>query len=249
VSLLAAGALSGAEAEAARRHLASCARCRTAHDCVVALLRQLDADPLRQAEPEVSLGVLLARVNQRLDRPEPGFLVPRWLLYAGPTAVAAGLAVALLGPALVERFNAPAAEAPVAALAPSLSEDALSRLGRNVAREQAARYLADAQDVLVNVAANPPHCDRAHAQEARVDLEAESRRSRELLKRRALMVEAEEAAVMSARPVLDDVSDMLREVASLEACARSGDLSRLREAMEKRQLLMKMRLMERELLG
>jgi hypothetical protein len=62
-------------------------------------------------------------------------------------------------------------------------------------------------------------------------------------------VEADEAAIMSARPVLEDVEEMLREVAAFPACTRARDLLRLREEMEKRQLLMKMRLMERELLG
>jgi hypothetical protein len=271
VSLLASGVLSGAEAEPVRRHLASCARCRAEHDAVAALLAQLERDPLRGAEPEVPLQALLARVNQRLDerlddradrlrspalRPiGAGAWAPRWLVVAAPTALAAAVLVSLLAPGVVERFGQRPDEAPASApaaasaLAPLLSDDALARLGRNVAREQAAHYLAEAQDVLVNVAATPPHCDRAHGSESRVDLEAESRRSRELLARRALLVEADEAAVMSARPVLDDVSDMLREVAALEACARAGDLLRLREAMEKRQLLMKMRLMERELLG
>lgn len=137
-----------------------------------------------------------------------------------------------------------------------MSDAALARLERNVAREQAVRYLADAQDVLVNVAASPRDCEReapsatlAPAPESRVNLVAESRRSRELLARRTLLVEADEAAVMSARPVLEDVEEMLREVASLEACTRPRDLARLREEMEKRQLLMKMRLMQRELAG
>ena len=61
-------------------------------------------------------------------------------------------------------------------------------------------------------------------------------------------MEADEAAVL--RPaVLDDVDEMLREVATLESCARARDLSRLREQMDKRNLLMKMRLMQRELAG
>jgi hypothetical protein len=85
--------------------------------------------------------------------------------------------------------------------------------------------------------------------ETRVDLASEARRSRELLARKALLVEADLASVRSARPVLEDVDDMLREVADLEACTRPRDVARVRAALEKRQLLMKMRLMERELLG
>jgi hypothetical protein len=130
-----------------------------------------------------------------------------------------------------------------------VSDVALARLERNLAREQAARYLSEAQDVLVNVAATPPDCEREEEPGRRVDLAAESARSRELLARRALLVEEDEAGVASARPVLDDVHDMLREVAALPNCTRPADVLRVRQALEKRQLLMKMRLMERELLG
>jgi hypothetical protein len=115
-----------------------------------------------------------------------------------------------------------------------------------VAREQAARYLSEAQDVLATVAASPRDCDRS---ERRVDVEAESRRSRELLARRAFLLDADGAAVASAQPVLDDVEDMLREVASLEACVRVREVERLQAEIEKRKLLMKVRLMQRELLG
>jgi len=255
VTLLASGALRGSGAEAARRHLASCARCRAEHDEIAALFQDLAADPLRGAEPGLPLARLVDLVNTRIDRrlTRPRAIVG-WRLLSLPVAAAAALAAAVLVPPLVERFRGPQGEAPhaVAGLegeAPAVSDQAFARLERNVAREQAARYLSEAQDVLVNVAATPPHCRRARANEARVDLESESRRSRELLTRRALLVEGDEAAVMSAQPVLDDVSDMLRAVAELEPCSRPDELLRLQEAMEKRRLLMKMRLMERELLG
>ncbi len=42
---------------------------------------------------------------------------------------------------------------------------------------------------------------------------------------------------------------MLLEVASLEACARSGDLDRISERISRRRLLMKIDLMARELQG
>jgi hypothetical protein len=265
VSLLAAGALSGAEAEAARRHLERCARCRAEHDEIVALMSGLADDPVRGAEPELPLSVLVARVEAEVTRTLTG---PRarsaWRLIAVPVAAAAALAAGLLVPPLVRYFREQApVQTAVAPEAPAVSEDALERLERNVAREQAARYLAEAQDVLVNVAASPRDCERTPeggaaasprpagqpAPESRVDLTAESRRSRELLTRRALLVEADEAAVLPARPVLEDVEDMLREVASLESCTRARDLARVREEIEKRQLLMKMRLVQRELAG
>ena len=64
-------------------------------------------------------------------------------------------------------------------------------------------------------------------------------RSRELLARRALLVELGTEAVASAQPVLDDVEQILREVASLESCVRRARRrAGCREEMERRQLLM-----------
>jgi hypothetical protein len=127
-----------------------------------------------------------------------------------------------------------------------VSEEMLERLEANAARGQAVRYLSEAQDVLVTVASLPRNCDR---EPERVDLAAESVRSRELLARGTLLVDAERAPLASVRPVLDDVEDMLREVAALESCVRPRDLERVRAELEKRQLLMKIRLMTRELEG
>jgi hypothetical protein len=127
--------------------------------------------------------------------------------------------------------------------APSVSAEALTQLEGNVA---AGNPLPTTQDVLATVAASPRDCDRT---ERRVDVEAESHRSRELLARRALLLDVDAAAVASAQPVLDDVEQILREVASMEACVRYRDVERLQGEIERRQLLMKVRLMQRELLG
>jgi hypothetical protein len=196
--------------------------------------------------------VLLARIDRRLDapRPRPEPAAPRLWAPAGAAAAlmaAAVLALAIRPGTTPEASPAATPEALATPLEPFLPAPEMARLERNVAREQAARYLAEAQDVLVNVAANPRDCERPGTE--RVDLAVESARSRELLRKRALVAEADEAAVLSAQPVLDDVEQMLREVAALESCVRAGDVARLRELMERRQLLMKMRLMQRELLG
>jgi hypothetical protein len=251
VTLLAWDALGDEAAAAVRAHLERCARCRAEHDEAVALRARLQDDPLRGAEPEVPLPVLVELVNARLTKALTSPKAARsWRLLALPAAAAAALAAGLLVPPLVERIRSGPPAPPRGEETLVVSEEALLRLERNVAREQAARYLAEAQDVLVNVAASPRDCERSEAQrEDRVDLEAESRRSRELLRRRTLLVEADEAAVLPARPVLQDVHDMLREVASLEACARARDLDRLRQEMDRRNLLMKMRLLQRELAG
>jgi hypothetical protein len=122
----------------------------------------------------------------------------------------------------------------------------LRRLERALARQQAARYLTDAQAVLVTMAANAERCDR---EERAVDVTLEAERSRELLRRRALVVDIESDEVAAARPVLEDVDATLREVAALEACARWRDVDAIHERLERRRLLMKMDLLAKELLG
>jgi hypothetical protein len=130
--------------------------------------------------------------------------------------------------------------------APEVSPDALLRLERTVAREQAARYLSDAGDVLVSVAAAHDDCDK---RKDRVEVGEASARSRDLLARRALLVESDRDEVASALPVLDDVEHALREVAALPSCVRAADVARFRDQVERQQLLMKIRLMTRELEG
>ena len=250
VALLAAGALTGGDLSRVLAHLTTCSRCRAEHDEAKALLDFLGADPLRaevrRADLPVSLPVLLARVEEGIDRAlaaaPPASARPRGI--GRWAALAAALALALGLPALLERTQAPGPER--AGATPEVSAAALNRLERNVAREQTARYLNEAQDVLATVASSPRDCDEA---ERRVDVEAESRRSRELLARRALLLDVDAAAVASAQPVLDDVEQILREVASMEACVRYRDVERLQGEIERRQLLMKVRLMQRELLG
>jgi hypothetical protein len=255
VPLLAVDALTGGEQARAAAHVRTCTKCRAEHDAVRALMARLGEDPLRarvrSAEVPLALPVLVDLVEKRIDHAiGGGRRAPSraWRLSL-PVAAAAALAALVLGPRLFERRpppEPPHAPPALASPAPSVSAAALERLERNVAREQAARYLSDAQDVLATVAASPRDCDRA---ERRVDVEAEGRRSRELLARRALLLDVDGEAVASAQPVLDDVEQILREVASMEACVRFGDLERLQGEIERRQLLMKVRLMQRELLG
>jgi hypothetical protein len=245
LALLASGVLEGAERDATLRHLDACPRCASEHAELVRVLQLVAADPVRAAEPPVSAAALATRVLARLDAPprEPRrtFALPALL---APAAAAAAV-VALV---VIVRYGHERSAAPTPAALPAeqveVSEDALRRLERNLARERAARYLGEAQDLLVTVAASPHNCDR---ESERVDVGAEAERSRELLRRRALLLETD--AVASAQPVLDDVEQMLREVATLESCVRVRDVERLQEQMERRQLLMKMKLMQRELLG
>jgi hypothetical protein len=243
VSLLAAGCLDGHEREHTLAHLESCDDCRHEHAEVVAMLAALEADPVRAADLPVPIAYLAARVEARvgaLTRSRP-FRVAT-LAYA--LAVAA--VVAVVAPPLVARFRGPRPVPPsVASASVTMDEAALRRLERTMAREQAVRYLNDAENVLVTVAAAP----RACALHDHVDLSEETRRSRELVERRALLVAVDDDSVASARPVLEDVDHVLRAVSALDPCASPEDFLRVQQEIETRSLLMKVRLMSRELVG
>jgi hypothetical protein len=188
----------------------------------------------------------VSRVQARIrEREEDRLATPRlgWPKAVLPLSVAAALV------AIVVAVRFPATRHVTPSPAPrqaTVSEEALRRLESSMARENAIRYLNEAQDVLVTVAAAPTACDRKRA---RVDVAEEAQRSRELLSRRALLVETDRAEMAGARPVLEDVSNMLREVAGLDPCSRPEDLLAIQRLMSRQRLLMKIDLMTRELQG
>lgn len=252
VALLAADALPPEERGAAEAHARGCARCAETLAGLLRVRAVLSEDPVLAAPMPASFEVLAARVMARLEQraaePRARF-APRLL---APLAAAAAVA-ALAGIVLHERrpLASPARSPQVAAAAAAAAavgpagEELLRRMERSLAREQAARYLSEAQDVLVTVAAGPPPCPRTRQT---IEVEAEARRSRELLARRALL-ELGREDVASAQPVMAEVEHMLREVAALPSCARPGQLQALEREIGRRRLLMKIDLMTRELVG
>jgi len=246
VALLAAGVLDGRERDETRAHVDSCSRCQREYDGLRAVVGAIEADPLRSAEPGIPVSVLIDRVEQRLDRAAAARPAPAvgWRV-ALLAAAAAAFALVLLGTELLSR-RAPEPTAPTPVPVAALPADVLDRLEHNMARAHAARYLSEAQDVLLAVAATEVDCDR---EDDRVDVGEAPDRSRELLVRRALLVEGRPEAVASAQAVLDEVELALREVADLPSCVRRGDVERLRQDIDRRQLHMRIRLMTRELEG
>jgi hypothetical protein len=237
LSLFASGALEGAERRRVEAHLADCEQCRRELAELQGLLRLVASDPLPRSEPKLPVGALVGRVKARLDDTAPSRLRGRWFGVLTPAAAALAVVVA----ALAVLRDEPLPPRPQI----QVSEAFLDRLERNLAREQAARYLDEAQDVLVTVASRPPDCDR----EERLDVGDEAERSRQLLARAALLVETDRADVASALPVLEDVENVLREVAALPSCARRRDLDTIHQHISERNLLMKISLMSRELQG
>ena len=244
-SLLAADALDGPERAAALAHAEACVSCRAELAAMRDVVGLFAGDPVRGAQPPLPAGALLARVQARLSEEDEaarprGAAWAKALISIGATAA---VVIALALSRSPDRRPVPATAGQPQAV---VAEDVLRRLEASVARENAVRYLSEAQDVLVTVAAAPLRCDRKRT---RVDVEEEARRSRDLLSRRALLVETDRAEIAGARPVLEDVSDMLREVAALDPCARPEELLAIQQELSRQRLLMKIDLMTRELQG
>ena len=246
ISLLAAGALEGAERQAAESHASSCAECAADLSALRETLAVAAADEACAAEPPVAVEWLRARVHARLDAAPPRRAVGIGrVAWAGLATAAAAVTAVVVSRPLTPGTPAPQASAAVAETRIAVSDEALERMERTMARERTARYLDEAQDVLVTVSGAPRRCDR---RTRHVDMGEERRRSRDLLARRA-QLDLDGSAALTAGPVLDDVEEVLREVASLENCARLRDVEAIHRHLERERLLMKMELMTRELAG
>jgi len=239
----AAGLLEAGRVPALTRHLEGCRACRDEHDRVRRALHAASEGAARLAEPPVDVAALAARVQAEIDRrleaPRGHPAGVRWVVWPA-LAAAAAVVIATRAP---RDTAAPPAPAELVAI----SEGALRQMERTVNREQTARYLEDAHNVLVSVAAALPRCERA--EEGRRAVGPEARKSRELLARRRLLVDAEAETVASARPVLEDVDRTLADVAALERCAGPAELRAIARRIAEERLLMKIDLMARELQG
>lgn len=230
------GLLAPDRSDALGRHLEGCGTCREEREVLQRTLR-LAADPAPRTAPPIDLAAMLARVDAEIDRrvAGPARVRPRLVALWLPAAMAAALVLFIARP----RSTPP--ETPDA----GVSAVALRQMERTVNREQTARYLQEAQGVLLSVASTLPRCERVNGR--RVGPEAE--KSRELLARRRLLVDAEAEHLAMARPVLEDVDRALGEVASLDRCAGAAELRALARRIAEERLLLKIGLMARELQG
>jgi hypothetical protein len=242
VALLAVDALEPSERALVLAHVERCPACAEALATLRAVWRTLDDDPALSAEPPISAEALHVRVMSRLDRLEASRR-PRVRPLLVPLGVAAALVV-VVGVGLLLRGRPDREPMPEARI--QVPTQMLDTMDRHLARERAARYLADARDVLVHVASESPRCDRRRRQ---VDVQDERRRSRELLVKRALLVDVQAPTVAPARGVLEDVERSLRAVAALDPCCDPAALIALRDDLARSRLLMKIDLVSRELVG
>jgi len=241
IPLFSEGLLSPAQSENVRRHAAACPLCFELLSSTEETIAALRENRAAFGEPRLSTSALVARIEGRLDESNALGLThsPSRLRLSLLASALAAACLALFATWL--RPPQPPADKPSAAL---VSDESLDRLERTLQREGIARYLNEAGDVLVATTATVADCENSRTT---VDLASAPGTSRDLLARRVQLVAS--GAPPFAEPVLDDVEYALRDVAELPSCARRTDVARVRQKIERRQLLLRMRLAVRELEG
>ncbi len=173
--------------------------------------------------------------------------VPAAARWAALAAAAVLAALALYGwpprEAGTVRVQPPPAAGPSAE---SVRESA-EMIGSRLARRGATRYLTDSRVLLLNLVQAQARCRRTDGE---FDITFEKEKSRELLRRKNL----HEGNLDSLRDrrladLVGQLESLLIQVTSLEDCASARQLHELREQVEKRQILMRIDLMTREMQG
>ena len=261
LTLQASGDLSPSELARLETHLAACAACAREQQALARLVGALGkaARPAREHEIDWERFAVetTARVHRESAprvtafRPRPRFaLRPAFLLKAAGVFLAVGLTAML-----VHRTSAPDSAGPDPAVANSrpavepvateVSADMQDRVERSLARQNTHRYLEQSRAVLMNVLDTPVRCTRNE-----IDISAERQRSLELLRRKQLLrTDLDRPELARAANLCDQLEGILMEISTLKDCADLERIQELRAAVQRNQLLVKIRVAEQELGG
>ncbi len=252
LGLLADSSLPPGEADALLRHVGECAACSAEMVELTRMADLLKRDAAQDRPLPISSEALrtrvLAEARDAARRAEGARVASPSLALAALSFVAIGL----LSGVVATRF-APSSISPAPAVVQNLgpSETLVNdtafyeRLEKTQLRANAVRYLAEAQDVLIQVTAAAIDCpDSPQASE---DVTHEPRTSRSLLDRRAALVSGSRGTLIAARGVMEEVEGVLQEVADLPRCTRRTDVNAIARRVDGRKLLMKIDLVTQEL--
>ena len=243
------------EPDALRRHLEACASCAALWAGTVRDLGAVDSAAVFPREGEVDWTEFARRTVERARAAErtpgvargAGFPARtagrRVLLWGGVLAAAAALVV-LAG--LRMRQAAPAVPLAVARGAGAAVEgpDQARFLQESVTRQAAARSLKDGRALLVDLMQAPVRCRRS---DGSYDVALEKARANELL-RRVNLYQGSLAGPGDRRlsDLLGQLESMLIQVSSMDDCTAVQAIHDLRAAIERRQLLLRIDLVTRE---
>jgi len=231
--------LGAEEMRQVEEHLAECAACR-AEAARIERVRSWLCDPALFAREDASWDDLPERLAARARAETAPRLARPW----PRTAWAVGLAASLLaGCALFLAVRRQAPQGTAAGRAPG-NEAFVRQIETAYAREATAQYLAECQDLLLNIVRAESGCDGD-----KLDVSVEVGRARELVRRKRMLdAELRAPAVARARELCDDLESLLVGFSTSERCESPESLRSLERMIEREQLLLRISLLKTELM-
>jgi hypothetical protein len=247
--------LSGHLEEARRttvaEHLKNCPVCRREEEEFRRVLDGADAvkGEIREALRSVDWDALPGRIadyvySQAQRREKIGFgeRLRAWFFQAGLRPVAAGIALGVIvgAVAMYLALRRPASR-PDRDQAFYASREFLDRAELEVARRETVDYLERSQYVLLDFLGTPSGAARGHQT-------LSAAQARELLtKKQYLNTELEKYQMAKAKAICDQIEALFLELAQISDGLPEGELARIRNMVEERQLLLKISLVKKEL--
>ncbi len=245
------GLLTSGQRRALERHLGACPVCSAEWEATRRAFGQVDSDTAFPFESQVDWQRFardtVAKARQAESAQDAGALpglrgarLRPLLAWGGPLA-AVLIAIAIVLPRLDRPVSPPDAGTR------AVSVESTRLLQRNLARQGAARYLRDSRSLLVSLIEAPIRCRRS---DGAYDLSLERERSRELLRKKNLYISS--LGGLGDQRLADLVGQLealLLQVSSFDDCTTARQIHDLRDAIERRQILMRIDLVTRSMEG
>jgi anti-sigma factor RsiW len=230
------GETTGAEESAAVAHLDACPRCRGEYTRLQRVLGAVDETSVAPDLPSSFERTVWARLEPNLRREQGGWR--SWLSLTGlgtaPRALAAAAVIILIvGAFYAGRSTSRPTPAPAAA---AVNTD---QIRERILLVDLSQHLERSQMVLVELVSNEP--------DGQIDISEERERATELVADNRLYRQAAElSGDVAIMDLLDDIERVLTEIAATPDRLSPADLADVRQRIESRDLLFKVRVVSSE---
>jgi hypothetical protein len=227
------GEMTSSEKAATASHLGSCGVCRAEYVRLQRVLGVLDESAVSPEVPPSFERTVWARLEPRLaGHPRQGWM--SWLLSPAPLALAAAVAVLVVG-----AFFAGRALSPPSSVSTPATAAAAEVIRERILLVDLGDHLDRSQMALVELVSS----DEA----ATLDISGERARAEQLVAdNRLYRLAAEETGNIALSELLDEIERVLTEVAATADSASFRDLADVRRRIESRDLLFKVRVVSSE---
>jgi hypothetical protein len=232
------GELPAGDEAAATKHLGSCAACRLEYTGLQRVLGAIDETAVSQVElPSSFERVVWARLEPNLDKERRGWI--SWLLMSpAPLSLAAAVVVLVVGAFFAGRAFSPAPLAPSSpATAPAVATG--DQIRERIFLIDLSEHLDRSQMMLVELVSSDDS--------GNVDLAGERERAEQLVAdNRLYRHTAEDTGNRAVSELLDEIERVLTEIAASPDQISTQDLADMRQRIESRDLLFKVRVVSSE---